>query len=110
MFFFFFQAEDGIRDHCVTGVQTCALPITLRNQPTPSPLTWQSLPKKSSPKSADVSASPDRVYFTGWKVLSAIALRIQRIKVIALNSAKNVVPFASSMGIAKLYLWSWTFT
>src|SRR5919202_6739639 len=23
----FFQAEDGIRDHCVTGVQTCALPI-----------------------------------------------------------------------------------
>src|SRR5947207_10057799 len=26
--FFFFQAEDGIRDHCVTGVQTCALPIS----------------------------------------------------------------------------------
>src|SRR5438034_7216119 len=25
--YFFFQAEDGIRDHCVTGVQTCALPI-----------------------------------------------------------------------------------
>src|SRR5437588_6207873 len=25
--FFFFQAEDGIRGHCVTGVQTCALPI-----------------------------------------------------------------------------------
>src|SRR5260221_10209184 len=25
---FFFQAEDGIRDHCVTGVQTCALPIS----------------------------------------------------------------------------------
>src|SRR5947207_9344025 len=24
---FFFQAEDGIRDHCVTGVLTCALPI-----------------------------------------------------------------------------------
>src|SRR5438034_1479319 len=28
-FFFFFQAEDGIRVHCVTGVQTCALPILL---------------------------------------------------------------------------------
>src|SRR5215211_8589336 len=27
VFSFFFQAEDGIRDHCVTGVQTCALPI-----------------------------------------------------------------------------------
>src|SRR5256885_4206845 len=27
-FFFFFQAEDGIRDYKVTGVQTCALPIS----------------------------------------------------------------------------------
>src|SRR2546427_2776804 len=29
-FFFFFQAEDGIRDLTVTGVQTCALPISFR--------------------------------------------------------------------------------
>src|SRR2546430_5268785 len=29
-FFFFFQAEDGIRDLTVTGVQTCALPIWAR--------------------------------------------------------------------------------
>src|SRR5689334_24542618 len=28
--FFFFQAEDGIRDGTVTGVQTCALPICAR--------------------------------------------------------------------------------
>src|SRR2546430_4543129 len=28
--FFFFQAEDGIRDLTVTGVQTCALPISLQ--------------------------------------------------------------------------------
>src|SRR5208283_5746540 len=28
-FFFFFQAEDGIRDRDVTGVQTCALPICI---------------------------------------------------------------------------------
>src|SRR5262249_59416384 len=28
--FFFFQAEDGIRDWSVTGVQTCALPISQR--------------------------------------------------------------------------------
>src|SRR3989454_3538030 len=27
LYFFFFQAEDGIRDYKVTGVQTCALPI-----------------------------------------------------------------------------------
>src|SRR5207244_9793966 len=30
LFFFFFQAEDGIRDDLVTGVQTCALPISMR--------------------------------------------------------------------------------
>src|SRR5690606_12038901 len=29
VFFFFFQAEDGIRDFHVTGVQTCALPIMI---------------------------------------------------------------------------------
>src|SRR5207249_9714732 len=29
LIFFFFQAEDGIRDRNVTGVQTCALPISL---------------------------------------------------------------------------------
>src|SRR2546430_2837869 len=31
VFFFFFQAEDGIRDLTVTGVQTCALPISRRD-------------------------------------------------------------------------------
>src|SRR5438552_17256153 len=32
-FFFFFQAEDGIRDDLVTGVQTCALPISTGSTP-----------------------------------------------------------------------------
>src|SRR5256885_9872687 len=31
VFFFFFQAEDGIRDYKVTAVQTCALPICERS-------------------------------------------------------------------------------
>src|SRR5215813_5769707 len=31
LFFFFFQAEDGIRDADVTGVQTCALPICMKS-------------------------------------------------------------------------------
>src|SRR2546426_7981197 len=35
--FFFFQAEDGIRDYKVTGVQTCALPISGRRQCRSSP-------------------------------------------------------------------------
>src|SRR2546430_9789745 len=39
---FFFQAEDGIRDLAVTGVQTCALPISITRvplKPTASPRT-----------------------------------------------------------------------
>src|SRR5437660_11633229 len=35
LFFFFFQAEDGIRDGHVTGVQTCALPISRRQRVRP---------------------------------------------------------------------------
>src|SRR5258706_11720809 len=38
LLFFFFQAEDGIRDWSVTGVQTCALPIL---GPTISCARWQ---------------------------------------------------------------------
>src|SRR2546430_8245815 len=36
-FFFFFQAEDGIRDLTVTGVQTCALPISQAHARSPDP-------------------------------------------------------------------------
>src|SRR6266566_6190605 len=37
--FFFFQAEDGIRDYKVTGVQTCALPIFLAGGIELNPIT-----------------------------------------------------------------------
>src|SRR5262249_59599753 len=37
MFFFFFQAEDGIRYWSVTGVQTCALPIFPPSRTAPAP-------------------------------------------------------------------------
>src|SRR6266446_7949262 len=40
--FFFFQAEDGIRDYKVTGVQTCALPISVaRYEPGEMPGTTE---------------------------------------------------------------------
>src|SRR2546427_4668503 len=39
MICFFFQAEDGIRDLTVTGVQTCALPIWTPAAPSPSART-----------------------------------------------------------------------
>src|SRR5688500_20183584 len=43
--FFFFQAEDGIRDYKVTGVQTCALPISIT-------------PKVRKPRKATSSQAP----------------------------------------------------
>src|SRR5690606_39612689 len=45
-FFFFFQAEDGIRDFHVTGVQTCALPICTS---TPTSITVVATSTDSSP-------------------------------------------------------------
>src|SRR5256886_7150368 len=52
LFFFFFQAEDGIRDLTVTGVQTCALPIS-RDATVfpirPMPITPRILPCNSTP-------------------------------------------------------------
>src|SRR5687767_3214506 len=40
--FFFFQAEDGIRDKLVTGVQTCALPIyRSKKMSRPATSTWE---------------------------------------------------------------------
>src|SRR5206468_9891995 len=62
-YYFFFQAEDGIRDLMVTGVQTCALPISLRQRrtrqanagspPMPSPVSSAVLEQR-----ADQPASP----------------------------------------------------
>src|SRR5437762_4276406 len=40
-FFFFFQAEDGIRDTSVTGVQTCALPISHSDDPVARAITFE---------------------------------------------------------------------
>src|SRR5207247_3989707 len=45
---FFFQAEDGIRDPLVTGVQTCALPISLRLLPARHQHAWGKVQKPQS--------------------------------------------------------------
>src|SRR5690606_40396924 len=51
--FFFFQAEDGIRDFHVTGVQTCALPISSNSTALPFPISLSCL-------SVDSAWRPDR--------------------------------------------------
>src|SRR5579875_898420 len=70
VFFFFFQAEDGIRDHCVTGVQTCALPIS----------------------GYDPAAAAERALAVGEPALGAIAEAARR------HGTAVVVGFAERVG------------
>src|SRR5256885_9702407 len=49
---FFFQAEDGIRDYKVTGVQTCALPICLQELAEIRPERLAEVAKATGAKSA----------------------------------------------------------
>src|SRR3712207_6918436 len=51
-FFFFFQAEDGIRDIGVTGVQTCALPISAPAGALPSAAAPATAPADGAPAAA----------------------------------------------------------
>src|SRR5205823_9593790 len=59
--FFFFQAEDGIRDKLVTGVQTCALPISRGCRPgrlpRPAPLMKTGTPAASAKSRRSAAAS-----------------------------------------------------
>src|SRR3712207_9171806 len=69
MFFFFFQAEDGIRDIGVTGVQTCALPI-LTLAPACIPTSPQEFRRAAGWDSRDPRAAPllPRLWrFWGWR-------------------------------------------
>src|SRR5438876_3804050 len=57
--FFFFQAEDGIRDGRVTGVQTCALPICRPPSHTPTPAPE---PPATAPTAASSGLDEARVF------------------------------------------------
>src|SRR2546426_8878176 len=54
-FFFFFQAEDGRRVYKVTGVQTCALPISRLGHTTPSASVEIELSRWASPPFAGIT-------------------------------------------------------
>src|SRR2546430_6626606 len=68
-FFFFFQAEDGIRDLTVTGVQTCALPILCR---TPrrrrSTTTVKPLPTSSRARTVE---APAQLWNRHWRAFAS---------------------------------------
>src|ERR1022692_4158510 len=68
MMMFFFQAEDGIRDYKVTGVQTCALPIYGSNfcRTTRKPRSSRSVPSEAAarPFPKELTTPPvTKIYF-----------------------------------------------
>src|SRR5256885_4187965 len=68
-FFFFFQAEDGIRDYKVTGVQTCALPISRAQHAFVEELSETIIPADShsgGAKAANVADYIDHVLQQTW--------------------------------------------
>src|SRR5216683_6358555 len=61
VFFFFFQAEDGIRDLIVTGVQTCALPIWGGEWPgcgRCGQFRWRRRSRAREPRAAEIGLLP----------------------------------------------------
>src|SRR2546430_436666 len=65
--FFFFQAEDGIRDLTVTGVQTCALPILTRRDATKwigATMIASNVPQQTTAGTAFGLATPESVGFS----------------------------------------------
>src|SRR2546430_10002664 len=71
---FFFQAEDGIRDLTVTGVQTCALPIS--NRPVPTIPQTKSKDAKRPARGSSALAAWAEVEISvipwAWKVAAAV--------------------------------------
>src|SRR5690606_39309430 len=74
--FFFFQAEDGIRDFHVTGVQTCALPIWTASAKLPSTMRrrperpWDAIAIHFAPRSSAWEART----FSGYSPVSTVGI------------------------------------
>src|SRR5256885_3490569 len=79
LLFFFFQAEDGIRDYRVTGVQTCALPISFRGGQNP-------------PRARVVSQvrGPLNRYGRNRLTVSGNNSKLQGLKVLVIDDSKTI--------------------
>src|SRR5256885_3971112 len=79
--FFFFQAEDGIRDYKVTGVQTCALPISRScrspigssNEQVPEAARW----RRAAPMASPLARRPRQATPSGssWNAAGSVSDR-----------------------------------
>src|SRR5206468_6470350 len=100
--FFFFQAEDGIRDLIVTGVQTCALPILIGFLQTVFLLTLPKLNSSSLALHSSVSSSPllPLLSVAPFSLLSILAVTLALFLIVLRSEERRVGKECSSR-------WSW---
>src|SRR5437773_10929137 len=87
-FYFFFQAEDGIRDRDVTGVQTCALPISIAGK-----VLYAGISDTPAWQVARMQAIAD---VRGWTPF--IALQIP-YNLVERTVERDLIPMAKEMGL-----------
>src|SRR2546425_11121746 len=100
VFFFFFQAEDGIRDKLVTGVQTCALPIL-------SGILFLLIEPYNKDKFVRFHAFQSIFFFIAWVVIGVLANVIGLIVTAILPGPLDFlsVIFQSLVTLGLLFLW-----
>src|SRR5699024_10160824 len=107
LIFFFFQAEDGIRDRNVTGVQTCALPIYFSmnsfssQTATPSDCAFSSLLPASAPATT-TSVLPETLPVTLPPAFSTISFASVRVSSSSLPVRTKVIPENSELSASDL--------
>src|SRR3989440_5214846 len=98
MFFFFFQAEDGIRDLIVTGVQTCALPIYSKLDPRPPVEEPPPAVETVSPEGrGEKRPRPDREGIRSEEHTSELQSRSDLVCRLLLEKKKNTAQWPSSV-------------
>src|SRR2546425_6774246 len=100
--FFFFQAEDGIRDKLVTGVQTCALPIL----PAANSYIFQVSSQKSGQRSVGTCgerysyrSARSSVSYRAWAGRTcplSSATVTARMRILSLSGSVSVLAFAGT--------------
>src|SRR6266446_5775227 len=95
-FFFFFQAEDGIRDYKVTGVQTCALPISRSGRGDAEKLT-PSLLLMTAPSSPTPITLPSGESVRS--VIDAVTPLVNSDHVLPASVLRQILPFNPATSI-----------
>src|SRR5256885_12481365 len=99
---FFFQAEDGIRDYKVTGVQTCALPILRRSTIEKNARIWGRWPLKPATNSVSWSSvrTDSVVGISGTTSTSAACMTFSETSEMLGGQSRNTWSYSAASGLS----------